>query len=411
MRKQQFQILIGNFVYLFAQWAITVLVVKLSHDYYSAGLLGLAMTITNIFYIISSYGLRLYQVSDVNHEYDDNIYIISRMITVPVAIVLCVGYSVIIGYSGESILVIILFMLYKSFEAASDVFHGILQNNGRYDRICISLCFKGILSLLIFTLIFKNGSKLSTALLGILIVSVIVLVFDYYWSHKYIKTNNDSVKISIAVRNLLINTSPMVVLSFSSPLLMSIPRLYFERSYSTELLGIYTSLSSPTLIITTFVSCAVSPYLHLLAKYYIEKDKNSFLKLSFFMIACTIMLGATVYFICLKIGKELLLILYNSYICEYSNVFKLVIIVSALSSVNICMMSIYTSIRHIIPEALVLLTGCLLCYVVTPYFVDKFAMAGVAIALIISLLYQIIISACLMIYYVRHDKVFEILEK
>ena len=236
-----------------------------------------------------------------------------------------------------------------------------------------------------------------------MIVAAIICGVDYYWCHMYIYRSNKPIKISTSVRNLLIVTSPMVVLSFSSPLLMSIPRLYFEKNYSTELLGVYSSLSSPTLIVSTFISCAISPYLHLLAKYYSDKEKKKLLNLSYFMIICTIMIGVFIYLICLKIGKGLLLILYNSYICEYSNVFQLLIIVSSLVSVNICLMSVYTSIRRIMPEAVMLLIGCLLCYIITPYFVDRYAMEGVAIALIISLIFQIVISGTLMIYYIKQD--------
>jgi len=49
----------------------------------------------------------------------------------------------------------------------------------------------------------------------------------------------------------------LIVLLIAQPLLMNIPRLYFEQHVSTERLGTFFSVLPPTVVITTFVSCAV----------------------------------------------------------------------------------------------------------------------------------------------------------
>lgn len=66
---------IGNFTYLVCQWLITVIIVRLA-DYREAGVFSLAMSITNTFYAVASWGIRTYQVSDVDNKYRDNAYIL-----------------------------------------------------------------------------------------------------------------------------------------------------------------------------------------------------------------------------------------------------------------------------------------------------------------------------------------------
>ena len=47
---------VGTFFYFFCQWAITVLVVKIG-GYSNSGILSITISMTNIFYMISMYGV------------------------------------------------------------------------------------------------------------------------------------------------------------------------------------------------------------------------------------------------------------------------------------------------------------------------------------------------------------------
>lgn len=403
MRKKQLYITVGNFVYLVAQWALTVVVVRLSTDFYIAGLLGLAMTVTNIFFIIASYGLRSYQVSDVLHVYADQSYTLSRVITVPVSILCCVGYSVIKGYGGESLLVILLYMLYKALEAASDVLYGILQQHDEYEKICVSMSVKGVLSFVAFTVALAIGMSISTAILTMVIVAIVTFLFlDVRWSlqmsRPLISFGKENFKVT---GKLLLFASPMVILAIAHPLLMSIPRLYFEQHYSTELLGIYSSLSSPTLAITTLVSCALMPYIPLFAKYYTEKDSRRLYRLTFLSIGLTLAFGVIVYMAAGFLGPWVLQILYGEMVTGYNPVFQLIIMVSTLSSVNMCLIVVFTAIRKLIAQSVILLLGCLLCYVITPGIVDRYAMEGVSYSLMIAQGFQILCATGMVAWYIR----------
>ena len=65
---------IGTFFYFFCQWLTTILVVRIS-GYEDAGILSIVISFTNIFYFIALFGVRNFQVTDINHEFTDRDYL------------------------------------------------------------------------------------------------------------------------------------------------------------------------------------------------------------------------------------------------------------------------------------------------------------------------------------------------
>lgn len=404
MRKNQALIIFGNFVYLAAQWALTIVVVRVTDDeFYMAGLLGLALTVTNIFYIISCYGMRSYQVSDVNNLFSNQSYSLSRVITTVIAMVACIVYSIIHGYHSDALLVIVLYMLFKCFEAGSDVIYGFFQVHDAYDKLCISMCVKGMISLLVFSILLTIGLSINYALAGMCIVAFLTFaMLDVRWAKKIVSPlvifSKEKFKESF---KLLYSSFPMVILLITQPLLMSIPRLYFEDHFSTEDLGVYSSLSSPTVVITTFVSCAMMPYIPLFAEYSFNKDRKRLYKLTFGSILFTTLFGVVSFIFGGLLGDWALTILYGPSIRGHVDVFQLIIIVSTLSSITMCLNSLFIAMRKLISLSVVLLLGCGVCYAITPWIVDNYAMRGVTYSLMLSQSFQIFFAIVLAIIFIQ----------
>ena len=402
--KQSFFIITGNIVYLAVQWLLTILAVRLTDNYEMAGVLGIATTITSIFYTFSCYGMRSFQVSDIKKIYRDQEYILSRGITVAAALLACWIYAIAFGYTDYHTLApIMLYMVYKSFEAASDVMYGIFQINDRYDYVCASMSIKGVLSLIVFTVPLVMGQPLELSLLAMVGVAALTFfTFDLRWCLKYVRPlilwTRDAWQRTF---KLLWVSAPMVVLLIVQPLLMSIPRLFFERYYSTELLGAYSSISSPTVVISTFVSCAVMPYVPLFAQYFYAGEKKRLYKLTFgslFFAAgfglCALIGGAL-------LGEWALVILYGESIRSYAPIFLLVIIVTTFSALTMCLNSLFIALRKLAVLSCILLLGCLLCQLITPYFVSTYAMAGITYALMVVQAFQLLLGIALAVWYIR----------
>ena len=401
--KQSFYIILGNLVYLAAQWGLTVVVVRFSDDYYMAGLLALATTITSVFFVVAIYGLRSFQVSDITKKYADQSYILSRVLTMGVAFVACAVYVLALGYDAVSFRVVMLYMLYKSFEAASDVFYGIFQNNDRFDRICTSMCVKGILSVLVFAACLALGSSLEIALCAMLAVAALTFFFlDVRWGLQYARPLVHWTREAwgSAIR-LLWAAALMLVLHLAPPLLMSIPRLYFEHHYTTELLGVYAALATPTAVISTFVTCAMMPYLPLFARYYYAGDKKGLTRLTVGSMLFTACFGALALLAGSWLGEWGLAQLYGDSIRAYAHVFLLVIVVTTLSAATMCLNALFIALRKFTSISIALALSCLLCQLITPYFVNTYGMEGITYALMGALGFQVLTGIGLATWYIR----------
>ena len=58
----------GTFFYFLCQYLLTILVVRLG-SFNDAGIFSIVLSITNVFYCISIYGVRNYQVADIENRF------------------------------------------------------------------------------------------------------------------------------------------------------------------------------------------------------------------------------------------------------------------------------------------------------------------------------------------------------
>ena len=120
----------GSLFYFGCQWLLSIAVVRISHGYEDAGILSLAISLTNIFSTIAFFNVRNYQASDAEGKYTASEYYTHRIITCGLAFVLCTAFVLINSYNLYVSLSILGFMVVKLVEAYADVLHGMAQKSG-----------------------------------------------------------------------------------------------------------------------------------------------------------------------------------------------------------------------------------------------------------------------------------------
>ena len=88
LKKNMLWNTVGSVFYLACQWFLSVVVVRVG-SYADAGILSLAMSITNIFATIALFNVRNFQVSDSDGEYTNGEYVFHRHLTCIGSLVLC----------------------------------------------------------------------------------------------------------------------------------------------------------------------------------------------------------------------------------------------------------------------------------------------------------------------------------
>jgi len=392
IKKQVLQNTVGITIFTGSQWFILILIVRML-DYEYAGMFSIATTLTALFFIISSYGIRSFQVSDVISEYSDQQYILTQCITTIIGFFVCVLYLLLMDYSEIQEVIVIIWMVYKSLEALSAVIYGIFQNKARFDRICISLSVKGIGQIIAFWIgLYFFTSLLYAMIFAVVFNFIIIVVYDMPHGKESVsplfELNNLNWKRSFS---LIKKCFPLVIVFITTPLLQAIPRVYYEEQFSSELFGIFSSVAAPIVIFQVLVTSILIPFMPKFAKHHSEKDSKSLSRLLLFTAGGTFIFGVAAFVASIFIGEFALVLLYDESIRPYSEVLYGIIVVVVLTAVLACFITLFIAARKLITLSVTLVIGCGICYLVTPYFINIYEMDGISFAMITGQVMSIVI--------------------
>lgn len=270
---------IGNIFYLGCQWLLSVVVVRISGSYADAGILTLAISITNIFATLALFNVRNYQVSDMAEKYTQSDYISHRILTCFAAVILCVVFTAASGYNLEATLSIIAYMLMRTVEAFADVFHGILQKQWRLDVVGRSCIFRGITLVVGFTAAYKILGQLPVALFIMAILTGIVFItYDLRAARKFVKYSRQFERSSLI--SLSKDCLPVLGYGLLTNSIVLAVRFFIERYHGEEMLGYYGSVSTIAVIVQAAASFILIPLNGIISDYYAQGKQKEILKLS-----------------------------------------------------------------------------------------------------------------------------------
>jgi len=372
----------GTAIYFACQWLITLIVVWIYDDFTNAGLLALAMNITNFFFCISSYNIRTFQVSDIKNEYTDNEYIINRYLTCGISLLLCILFIFIIDYTFIQRCIIIFYMIFRCNEAYIDVLHGIDQKHWRMDFIGISLIIRGISMLVIFIIIGKVFDLLP-AIIGMAVITLLIgIIFDT------LKIKKISVIKKYKLNNifhLLKQCFPLMLVILIGTFIVSFSRFSVERIYGAEALGIYASVITPAVFIQLTATFLFAPLINIMADCLKNSNLKQFIKV--FIYTCIFIFGLTLiaYITVSFIGEWVLVKLFGEEIRPYAYILNGAIIISGLTAFVWLMNIAFTTIRDIKGILIGNILSMVICIIITNYFLVKFYLIGANYVMIICL--------------------------
>lgn len=383
---------IGNILYLFSLWLITI-IITIVVGYEENGVFTIAMSLANVFYVFSSYGLRGFQVSDIKKKYSDDIYVSNRFMTTIASLIVIFISALIMRYNWYTILIIMLFMVFKSFESVSDVFHGILQNDNKLNIAGISLSVKGISSAIGFTLILFLTKQMWIGLLFLVLIAFLIFVFfdlkmSGYKINLKVLLNKEILKGSF---KLMKEALPMMLFMMTTPLLASIPKVILEKFYDATILGIYSSISTPSVIVSTLTTCVMTPLLPIWTKLFNNKDSKTLGKSFLFSCIITALIGVFGMIFSYFFGDFFLTLVFGESISPYSFYLTYVMLISTITALTMCCNSYMVIARKLYTLLAMSFFGCLLCLAMSLIFIKEKEILGVIIALIISETIQLFI--------------------
>lgn len=266
---------LGSLFYLVCQWLLTVLAVRMG-SYEDGGMLSLAISVNNFFFVVCTFSIRVYQVSDTRGRFSPGRYFSTRLLTCGLGLLLCGVFLLLNGqYNAAQRRCILFYMLFKLSEAAVDTLAAEQQKAWRMDCTCRSFLMRGVASLAVFVGVMRLWPSLPLALLLMAAVTMaIVLLYDVP-----VTLRLTPAKLELSPRRcmpLLRAAWPMMVNSALMTLLATIPRYLLERFAGSEVLGIYGAIATPAVIIQAGCSFVYSPLVAPLSEKYNAGDVRGF---------------------------------------------------------------------------------------------------------------------------------------
>lgn len=381
---------IGSFIYLLSQWALTIVVTR-TIGYSEAGVFSLAMSLSNVFYCIAIYGMRNFQVSDLKSQYQTSVYIKSRYLTCAIAFFCFVIFVFLNEYNLHTMMVLIIYMIFKLSEAMVDVYHGIDQLYWRMDIVGKSFLIRSLTTFILFVGILFFTKSLEFSILGMAVgAHLSVFLYDRIRSETLCHKGDEG-SVGNNVKQLLIECLPLVFYLFLSTAVNNVPRFFLERYYGNECLGIFASVATPAVIVQVGASYIFSPLITLFAEKLQKKERRAFNRLLLFCIMAIFIISVIA-----VIGADLLKdwglsLLFGTSILEYTYLFVPVIITTILTALVWFGCSLLTVFRTLKELMYINAFVFILSIIVSIYFVSHYGMMGVNITLIIVLSIEILL--------------------
>lgn len=379
----------GNLVYLGLQWLITIFVVRIG-GYADAGYLSLAMSITGTLQNFSHFGIRNYQVSDIESKFSDRDYISVRIWTCLGSYIFCIGILLLNRYSGVQAMSILCFMLFRLVESFSDVLHGIAQKNQRLDIAGKSFLLRGMIGFLSFCITYWITKNLW---LGLLLMSILtglcVLGYDVrtIWKLPWEKREWNRKR---AVK-ILQECFPLCLYLFCSAAIITLPRVFLEKQFGNEKLGIYAAVFAPALLLQAGAGYLFLPFLPTFAKDHYQGRGKEFLY-RFYQLSAIIGVSFVLIFSLSKLfGAQILQLVLGTQILGYEYLLDGVLICTFMTAYTSFLCALLTVLRKFQILLVGNIAALICCYIISPLFLKKFGIKGASDTLIVSLFLLIIL--------------------
>ena len=238
-----------------------------------AGMFSLAFVTASLLYIIGCYGVRTYQVSDIDEFHGFWDYQVNRLITC--AIMLLVGfiYFTIRGYTGEMGLMSFGILFFKAIDALGDVCEGRLQQVDKLYLGGISQTIRSLAAFLIFSIVLLVTGDLGAASVGMAIAGLASFL-GVTFPLTLLETPRSSSFSLRSVKFLFQECLPVFLALFLYAFIDNMPKFLMEGNLSYDNQLYFNALYFPAQMILIIIGLVYKPLLVRMANLWADEDRR-----------------------------------------------------------------------------------------------------------------------------------------
>lgn len=397
--------LVGNLGYALCQWAMLVVIAKLSTPE-TVGKYALALSIAAPVMMLATLNLRAVQATDTREDYPFTGYLSLRLLTTIAALIVIGGILLVTDHDRSTVMVIAFVGLAKAMESLSDAYYGMMQQHEQMNIIARSMLIRGVVSLvaMAIAIVITGSIVVGTAALFASWLAVLIL-FDIRHGRAYLGSISVPSFTWRLDRSMLVSLAwlalPLGIVQLLISLNTNIPRYFIGASMGERELGIYAAIAYLISGVSTGVVAVCNAASPRLARQFQEHDFAAFRTLLLKLILLFSGIGALGAIGALVIGRFALTLVYTS---EYAGSVDVLVIlsigfgVSAVVSVLGFGLTATRSFRSQVPlVGVALITTVVMCALLIP----RYGLVGTSLASVLGLTIWLVGSALTLTRVVR----------
>lgn len=238
-----------------------------------AGLFSMAFTVGTLLLFLANYGVRTYQVSDLDDMRSFLDYQINRFLTC--AAMLLVGWlwCQFRGYDGYMFSICMGVLVFRAVDGLADVYEGRLQQKDKLYLAGLSQAARCVLGLVAFALVLlltRNLAMASFAMAVGAVASLVLLTVPL----AYFETEKSMPATLRGVRELFVECFPLFVALFLYNLIDSVPKFAMEGALSYDNQLYYNAMYFPAHSILMVAGFIYKPQLVRLARIWDNPERH-----------------------------------------------------------------------------------------------------------------------------------------
>ncbi len=236
-----------------------------------AGMFSMAFTTATLMLYVGNYGVRTYQVSDLDEADSFASYQVQRLMTVGLMLVVGWLWCAVRGYSHEMTLITWGAFGFRAVDALADTYEARLQQMGKLYLSGVSQAIRSVLGVVVFTILLFVTHNLVVASMGMAVVAIASLLLVTI-PLALLETPKSRGVDRIEVTELFVECFPTFAAQFLFALIETMPKFAMEGVLPYESQVYFNAIYFPAQSILMIVGFVYKPQLVRIANVWADRS-------------------------------------------------------------------------------------------------------------------------------------------
>lgn len=355
-----------------------------------AGMLTMAFAVGNLVLPVGKFGVRNYQVTDVDNKFPFSTYLSARLVTVSLMVLIVCGYlnyaMVRLEYGKDKTGIIFAICMIYAVEALEDVIWGYFQHMDRLYAGARMFCLRWMAILVVFPFALYSSRDLRLTLMWCLAVSIVIFLFLLLLSYPRFSDEEDRLPNLLGrkedvrqIAKLFKAVFPLFAISFLALYENNMPKYAIDAYLTDEIQACYGFVAMPVFVIGLLNNFIYQPTLVAMA---VEWEQGQFEKFTRRIGKQFVIIGG-IAIMCLAgaylLGIPVLSLLYHTDLSDYKGELLILLFASAFLAASGYQSVLLTIMRC---RKALLLPHCAVSVgelIILPPVVSKYGTMGAAV--------------------------------